>query len=651
MHDDLLRPFQPAAHRHILVEDRDGLLDDETARATLLERGYRLLSEIDPVRLRHEAGPPPDAPPTVILSRRPTNELPYDWWAAAHRLPLRLTDLYPTLNPAVLRELTSPEQRRRLSHAARPPERLGRAATADFLLRVVFEADPAALTAPAALVGWLARYHHDLPGPLPPALRARWLERLSAAPPFAGWPLAELLDDRAAFGRFVADEWAGYVSALTQQRVGEGRPAYHLDFAADPALQDTLPPLLRRGVLPRLEVREPAALPEWARAAVRAPDEDDRRRRAADLLERLQEQARDLVSQSPTGRWPEWAAVARTWAGLTGLALDLRDTTLEEQMKEWQRRLDPAFAAWLERSYAALAGQKLPQPHHVHHVPHQLAYDRRQMGPGGRVALLVLDGLSLADWGRIREAWAARRPGWTMTERGPLLAQIPTITAVSRQALVSGLRPAEFAKSLGNNAGEPKLWAGFWGREVLTGASVAYDRLRSVEPFAPGESYSPDRRVKAQCLIDTSLDDRLHGATQGAAEAWASLGVWLDGRGRDVEEAIEALLTAGYAVTLTSDHGHVEAWGMGQPREGEAAESRGKRARLYRARETAGMQQDKFPRTRLWSGDGLLPDNLVALLPDDAGGRVAFAPEYSRVVTHGGLTLDEVVVPFVLITN
>ncbi len=640
----LLLPFQPDAHRHVLVEDPDGLLDDETARAALLGRGYRLLSEGDPVRLRHAAGPPHDAPPTILLTRGPANELPYDWWAVAHRLTLRLTDRYPNLNPAVLRELTDPEARWRLAAAAPPSARLGRDGTADYLLRAVYDADPAALVTPAALVAWLARLHHDLPTPLPPALRDRLLARLAAAPALAGWPLAALLDDRDAFGRFLAAEWDGYLATVTGRPLGEGPATHRLDFAADPALQDALPPLLRRGVLPRLVVREPGGLPQWARVAVRAPDEDDRRRRAADLLARLDEQAAALVAQPAAGRWPEWAAVAHTWADLTGLALELRDAALDEQAQHRQRRLDPAFAAWLDKGYAALAAQKLPQPHHVHHAPHLLAYERRQKGADGRVALLVLDGLSLADWGRIRGVWSARRPGWTITERGPLLAQIPTVTAVSRQALVSGLRPAEFARTLGHNAGESKLWAGFWGREGLSGASVAYRHLR------PGEPFAPDRRVMAQCLIETSLDDRLHGATQGAADAWATLGLWLDGRGRAVEAAIDALLAAGYAVYVASDHGHVEAWGMGQPREGETAESRGKRSRLYRARETAEMQRGKYPRTRLWHGDGLLPEPLVALLPDDSGGRVAFAPEYDRVVTHGGLTLDEVVVPLARIT-
>ena len=85
MYATLLRPFQPAAHRFILVDDRDGLLDDEAARAELLARGYRLIADDgDPVRLRHEVGPPDagvsdDGRPLIILTRRPLDELPYDW--------------------------------------------------------------------------------------------------------------------------------------------------------------------------------------------------------------------------------------------------------------------------------------------------------------------------------------------------------------------------------------------------------------------------------------------------------------------------------------------------------------------------------------------------------------------------------------------
>jgi hypothetical protein len=85
---------------------------------------------------------------------------------------------------------------------------------------------------------------------------------------------------------------------------------------------------------------------------------------------------------------------------------------------------------------------------------------------------------------------------------------------------------------------------------------------------------------------------------------------------------------------------------MGQPAEGLVAQTRGKRARLYDDRRAAQRVQAAFPETILWEKDGLLPDDRVALMPE---GRWAFTSNNETVVTHGGLTLDEVVVPLVKI--
>ena len=85
---------------------------------------------------------------------------------------------------------------------------------------------------------------------------------------------------------------------------------------------------------------------------------------------------------------------------------------------------------------------------------------------------------------------------------------------------------------------------------------------------------------------------------------------------------------------------------MGQPSEGLTVDSRGKRARIYSDRHAATGVQQGFSQTILWSEDGLLPDDLCVLMPS---GRSAFATFNETVVTHGGMTLDEVVVPLVTI--
>lgn len=85
---------------------------------------------------------------------------------------------------------------------------------------------------------------------------------------------------------------------------------------------------------------------------------------------------------------------------------------------------------------------------------------------------------------------------------------------------------------------------------------------------------------------------------------------------------------------------------MGQPQEGLAVETRSKRARIYRDENAALAVQQDYPDTILWHGQGLLPDDAWVLV---GNGRLAFAPKNEIVVTHGGLTLDEMVVPLIQI--
>jgi len=155
-------------------------------------------------------------------------------------------------------------------------------------------------------------------------------------------------------------------------------------------------------------------------------------------------------------------------------------------------------------------------------------------------------------------------------------------------------------------------------------------------------------RVQALCLVDSSIDDMLHGASLGAADVQASLRLWLEQQAPHLEMVIARLLDHGFTVYLTSDHGHVEAHGFGQPSEGLTVGTRGRRARIYSDRHAAANVQQSFPQTLLWSEDGLLPDDLWVLMPE---GRYAFATFNETVVTHGGPTLDEVVVPLVTISR
>jgi hypothetical protein len=254
--------------------------------------------------------------------------------------------------------------------------------------------------------------------------------------------------------------------------------------------------------------------------------------------------------------------------------------------------------------------------------------------------------MALADWLVISDAWEERHPGWRFDEQ-LLLAQIPTITAVSRQALVSGLRPANFAQTLTHNRGEAGHWSAFWRSQGFAAQAIAYQTLPDrVDAALPASIDHPS--LAALCLVSPVIDDMIHGSTQGAADLLASLRTWLQGDAAWLEALIERLLAQRFTVFLASDHGHVAAVGFGQPQEGVLVETRSKRARLYDNADFAAAVQGDFPDTTLWRDDGLLPPDRLALMPK---GRQAFAPVGARVVSHGGLTLEEIIVPFVTITQ
>jgi hypothetical protein len=110
-----------------------------------------------------------------------------------------------------------------------------------------------------------------------------------------------------------------------------------------------------------------------------------------------------------------------------------------------------------------------------------------------------------------------------------------------------------------------------------------------------------------------------------------------------VDRLFSMLLDLGYSVYLTADHGNVDATGVGRPRQGVIAETRGERVRVYRSEALLADSAAQYPSTVRLNVAGL-PANFMPLF---AGGRTAFVPVGEQVVVHGGISVEEFLVPFV----
>ena len=108
---------------------------------------------------------------------------------------------------------------------------------------------------------------------------------------------------------------------------------------------------------------------------------------------------------------------------------------------------------------------------------------------------------------------------------------------------------------------------------------------------------------------------------------------------------LDLLLDQGFLVFLTSDHGNIEAEGCGRPSEGALADLRGERVRIYSDRLLRNKVQERYSGCLAWEPIGL-PENYLALM---APSRKAFVRQGERIVSHGGLSVEELIVPFIQI--
>jgi PglZ domain len=163
--------------------------------------------------------------------------------------------------------------------------------------------------------------------------------------------------------------------------------------------------------------------------------------------------------------------------------------------------------------------------------------------------------------------------------------------------------------------------------------------LESVE-----EALSEPRLKVIGAVVD-KVDRIMHGMELGSAgmhnqvRQWATEGF--------LSALLDRLLLNGFVPFLTADHGNVESRGCGRPKEGVTAEIRGERTRIYSDVALRANVAARFPAAISWKPLGL-PEDFLPLLSAD---RTAFVPEGHRTVAHGGVTLEETIVPFIRVVG
>lgn len=364
-------------------------------------------------------------------------------------------------------------------------------------------------------------------------------------------------------------------------------------------------------------------LPRWAAIGIATSSPADR---ARTLLETVPEVA-------ATSTFAEWVAAAQWWGQIRNSLALTNPCPAELHETAWAAwaELHAPFQVWLRGHFGAqLTRSWVNGPVSLDKVQPYLA---RRHSEIGRVLLIVLDGLGFAQWSRIVE-----RARIDVVHGGGVLAMVPTLTTVSRQAIAAGALPNQFAGSLGTTSKEPQRWATAWAEGDARAAWLRIDGAAVAEldqvPFADADAIG---------LVISATDELMHSAELlGDVGLHAGLDAWI-GTGV-LDTLVHRAIAAGFEVWATADHGNLEVTPESSAREGAFVESAGTRVRRYAT-------------STLRDGSGVIGDRWddIPGLPADEARRLLFAPGRTgwgpARVSHGGLSLDEVIVPFAQVTD
>ena len=652
--DAILNDFVPNVSKLTLVADPDCLLTEEKLALELRGRGFDLIEFNDPVEFRYayeskyrsiwDRGEHTDLVVILRLQDAELESLPYDLLQAGRKLSFNLGDLFPTLSYPVIEKLDR-SLLDALFEAQRksPPDRMGDNTTKDFILRHVFGIAAELIASEVELLRALLRLHYGKLQ-IPQMLAERLIQVLKGHDGFKAWPLSEIVPDDEAFFAFLQERWPLFLSRLgSANQVREDSPEYGLKYPGPDHLpfdhQDIkvyIDNLFLEGKLTPVEATDiKVDAGSWVRSGIAVAGVDDEELRVSRLF--------DLVEKElPTAeaRYSDWTAFALKWAELSSLVHCGNSTEYQTRLREIGDALNTTFAGWLADHYSSLINLPPTNPAMLHHVPRRLARDIEDSG-NSRAALIVVDGLALDQWVTIRQLLQKQDANLVMRESATF-AWIPTLTSVSRQSIFSGKPPLYFPSSINSTNSEEKLWKQFWEGHGLSRLDVAYQRgLGDGDAAGVLDAAIHPGKTKVVGLVVDKVDKIMHGMQLGSAGMHNQIKQWC--HAGFLSALVGQLLDYGYEVWLTADHGNIQCEGKGRPSEGVIAETRGERVRVYPTPELRSQVACAFPFAHEWQPVGLPAD----YFPLVAGGRDAFVNPGDVIVGHGGIAIEEVIVPLV----
>lgn len=650
----ILASFKPKEPMLVVI-DPDNLLTDESLLAEIQNSSYDILQLEDEVtfrnqfenryRSRWDAGEPRHVV-VIVHTTESQRHIPYDLLKKGKRIEVGVSELFPQLNGLTVKQLDRAYlDELYIAHhelVERGETLHGERATIEFILRAVFGIDPAARPDPARLVEILIHRHY-LARTIPAAL-LDYVNK-SILPKLVEFNICtDIVNDPDAFYGWLTGQWLAFVHAS-----GETPPSLSL---GDLRLRPLFANLFADGKLERIAAPASLTHEDWLAVGLLPTSGKLKigewgKKDLYNLQARISRFTNLDATSLPQGKTDlrDWLNLAAEWSEavfqVNSLPLELYEE-IRPAFFAARISLDRYFVAFIQQRYSAVDYyQDNLGPISLSGVNPWLA---QKVKDDERLAMVCFDGLALDQWFLLKEYLSARLPNLTFQENRAY-AIAPTITPVSRQALFSGRPPVAFAETWDKTNADATRWQTYWVHCEVPEKRVTHLAINlSMPDFNTIQAVIDSKNVRLGILINL-FDDIMHAIKEFSAQTdkrifYDTLRSYLENGALD--RLFSMLLDGDYRIFITSDHGNLSGVGNGITPPKALIETYARRVAIF---DSETLAKDFAAKC---SGLVFRTKSLPAeIYPVYLPGQALFAPTGSVQISHGGLSLEELVVPFV----
>lgn len=321
----------------------------------------------------------------------------------------------------------------------------------------------------------------------------------------------------------------------------------------------------------------------------------------------------------------DWFAIAKE---ISDALLQTIDTDKSEEIKSTINSINIKFQNHIKTIYGSLiSSSPIKRPKIVSKILDHINISHKKE----KVALIVIDGMNFWQYYQIKSVINNQN---LKISDSHTYSWLPSITQLSRQAIFRGNIPEK--TYLQNPKNEKKLWFNYWKENGFADFEIRYNHSKF--------DFTNIQSINRFALVYNDLDDKMHASSnytdlKDLTENWI--------QSSSIISDIKQLISNGFIVYLTTDHGNIEAhsWRNLKGKEKLGTNKSGSRSERH-IEYSDDWLVDEFIKANEAEAIYFTKKNNAIYFNND----LSFSNK-ENLITHGGSHFLEVLIPFIKISN